>query len=316
MVKRIIPGNMSPWECEINDVKYVYPPGTEQMVPDEVAHVIDAWYASREPKYPEPVQPEGGGGGGGAQPDWAANEGEPGHILNRTHYWKTVEGETIILSGLVAADEGMYLYLGDPVVFIPGREYSIWYANRTYNCIGIDPAAIGETLDGGCIFGNIGAITGGEDTGEPFVIVSYGRKAADVGGASVMIMDMSGSALYHVDIYGPRREREKIAPEWLPIPGVASVKFVLTSNASGNFVVEYNSAYEQLASDISNGFVVFATATIDGIRTYGMTFKRMDEQGILFACYIEEPGKRTRVHEITIPADGSSAGYRYDFIEY
>ena len=60
MVKRIIPGNMSPWECEINDVKYVYPPGTEQMVPDEVAHVIDAWYASQEPKYPGPVVPEGG----------------------------------------------------------------------------------------------------------------------------------------------------------------------------------------------------------------------------------------------------------------
>lgn len=58
MVKRIIPGNMSPWECEINDVKYVYPPGTEQMVPDEVAHVIDAWYAAQE----QESVPGGGGG--------------------------------------------------------------------------------------------------------------------------------------------------------------------------------------------------------------------------------------------------------------
>lgn len=28
----------------------------------------------------------GGTGGGGAQPDWNANEGEAGHVLNRTHY--------------------------------------------------------------------------------------------------------------------------------------------------------------------------------------------------------------------------------------
>ena len=29
---------------------------------------------------------DGTGGGGGAQADWNANEGEPGHVLNRTHY--------------------------------------------------------------------------------------------------------------------------------------------------------------------------------------------------------------------------------------
>ena len=257
----------------------------------------------------------GGGSGGGAQPDWNAAEGEPGHILNRTHYYKIVEDENAVLNNLVAADEGVYLYLGDPVVFIPGREYSIRYAGATYNCVGIDPAAIGAAVDGGCLFGNIGAITGGDDTGEPFVILSYGRKMADMGGASMMIMDMSGSTLATVIIGGPKRVREKIAPEWLPIPGVVSVKFDVTAEAN-NSLVSYNSSYEQLAMQISNGFVVFATATVNGINTYGMTFKRMDEVGILFACNIEETGKRTRLHEINIPADGSKVGYQFTLIEY
>ena len=156
----------------------------------------------------EQLQSGGGsGGGGGAQPDWNAAEGEPGHILNRTHYYKIVESENVVLNNLVAADEGTYVYLGDPVAFIPGREYSIQYAGTTYNCVGIDPAAIGETADGGCLFGNIGAITGGDDTGEPFIILSYGRKMADMGGASMMIVDMSGSAPVTVIIGGPQKVR-------------------------------------------------------------------------------------------------------------
>lgn len=57
--KRKIPDNMNPWTCEVNGVKYVYEAGTEQNVPEEVAHIIDAYWKSIEPV-------NGGSGGAGA----------------------------------------------------------------------------------------------------------------------------------------------------------------------------------------------------------------------------------------------------------
>ena len=50
---RVIPSNMHPWECEINGVPYgPYPAGTVQTVPDEVAAVIDNYYASQPKEAP------------------------------------------------------------------------------------------------------------------------------------------------------------------------------------------------------------------------------------------------------------------------
>lgn len=58
METRKIPDNMQPWTCEVNGVKYVYEAGTEQDVPEEVAHIIDAYWKSVEPV-------NGGSGGAG-----------------------------------------------------------------------------------------------------------------------------------------------------------------------------------------------------------------------------------------------------------
>lgn len=232
----------------------------------------------------EQLQSGGGsGGGGGAQPDWNAAEGEPGHILNRTHYYKIVEGDTVALNNLVAAEEGMYLYFGDPVVFIPGREYDIRYAGTTYNCIGVDPSTLGEALDGGCIFGNTGAIPGGDDTGEPFAIISYGRKMADMGGASAIIMDMSGSTLHYVHISGPRREREKLAPEWLPYPPIDMLRYTVTSYDEGNgrYTVSNLYSYSDVASKLADGYILSAVVDL-GVGLVGLNFVRKSDNSIDF----------------------------------
>lgn len=53
MFLRKIPEDMRPWECNVNGVKYVYPAGTEQYVPAEVAAIIDAYWEKQEVDYPE-----------------------------------------------------------------------------------------------------------------------------------------------------------------------------------------------------------------------------------------------------------------------
>lgn len=55
---RVIPMGSDPWVAIINGIKYSYPAGTEQEVPEEVAVLIDAQNEHEKPKYP-PVQ--GGG---------------------------------------------------------------------------------------------------------------------------------------------------------------------------------------------------------------------------------------------------------------
>lgn len=56
---RVIPSVSDPWVAVVNGKKYVYPAGTEQYVPAEVAVLIDAQERHEQPKYP----PAQGGGG-------------------------------------------------------------------------------------------------------------------------------------------------------------------------------------------------------------------------------------------------------------
>ena len=203
MVKRIIPGNMSPWECEINDVKYVYPPGTEQMVPDEVAHVIDAWYASQEPKYPDPVQPEGSG----AQPDWNAAEGEPGHILNRPFYetTETIFNQTVELFEEEGGFSAALLPFGK---LLEQTKYIVTYNGVKYECDAIDPG-VGIP----CALGNLSAF-GGSNTGEPFLILA--TDFDEDGSSDLQVVDYTANTSATVKIEKPtelRKLERKFAPE-------------------------------------------------------------------------------------------------------
>ena len=58
-----IPNNMRPWRCIVNGVKYEYPGGTVQTVPDEVAALIAEWERNQPPRRDparEPVEKDYG----------------------------------------------------------------------------------------------------------------------------------------------------------------------------------------------------------------------------------------------------------------
>lgn len=221
MVKRIIPGNMSPWECEINDVKYVYPPGTEQMVPDEVAHVIDAWYASQEPKYPEPES--GGGSGGGAQPDWNAAEGEPGHILNRPIY----EGTAVLLQNAeIAFTEFGEGAVAQEIGFELGGHYEVTWNGTAYSCTAVEFNLGGIPAVG---VGDEGFASSGEPSGShPFIIVDLPSAIAAETGFPAMAMALDGSSSAVVSISGEAIHPidKKFLPEGYPYIVEAGVTVV------------------------------------------------------------------------------------------
>jgi hypothetical protein len=161
-----IPDNMSPWKAIINGIPYVYPAGATVEVPDEVADLIEDITNIEEEQ--KPVAPPVAMGGA----DWNASEGEPGHVLNRTHYSEIVQTEVFPEDTVnIMEDVG----IGAPG-FVPnpsfdikeGAQYEVWMDGTKYSCtaFAMEVTGYGEVT----VFGNAYIFnTALENTGEPFV---------------------------------------------------------------------------------------------------------------------------------------------------
>lgn len=166
-----IPDNMSPWKAIINGVEYVYPAGTTQQVPDEVADFIER-ISKVEPEKAPVTPPFAGGGMGGA--DWNDKEGEPGHVLNRTHYSEIVQTEVFPEQTVeIMADIGIGapgFPLGRGFVIKEGAQYDVWMDGTKYSCTAFsaNDANFGEVV----AFGNAYFVDSARpNTGEPFIAI-------------------------------------------------------------------------------------------------------------------------------------------------
>lgn len=166
----IIPDCMRPaFEVTINGRKYKYPSGTECEVPDDVAAVIESHINShRNEPEPVPEQPSLGGA------DWNASEGEPGHVLNRTHYENGTEIKTLLDATVTVANNQ---FQGAGVVPLTvGNTYTVIWDGTEYECVCIEVEFSGAPAPA---LGNP-YFLGGENNGLPFLfgsLVNYGRYA-------------------------------------------------------------------------------------------------------------------------------------------
>ena len=88
-----IPECMNPFEVIVNHHRYIYPGGTSQEVPDEVAEVIELHNKGHEERKPPVSGGAGGGNTGGGGEEWF-NDGN-------THIWITLpEGRTSPMLGV------------------------------------------------------------------------------------------------------------------------------------------------------------------------------------------------------------------------
>lgn len=180
---------------------YVLSPGeTVENAPKDVKIVINP--NEEAPAYVQTVNgiaPDkngnvvvsGGGSGGGAQSDWNAAEGEPGHILNRTHY--KLEEDVELASGNYTSALTEFGVYGCPVAYHtswePPRpnEFVISFDGVEYR--GLIPSTVTGlgTLAGN--FAMLNALLGKntfENTGEPFL--AY---VGETSNAIVFTMDTS-----------------------------------------------------------------------------------------------------------------------------
>lgn len=233
-----IPDNMRPWEATINGIKYVYPAGTTQEVPDEVAGLIER-LSNLEPEKEPIAPPFAGGGMGGA--DWNAAEGEPGHVLNRTHW---VEENGVLLEETDAVEGtdptfGKIWMIAKALILTVGETYTIIYNGVPYDCMCYPGDVLGSSFaKGGFVMGNF-SVVGGANTGEPFAMV--------ISPSSQMIMnlDLTGATSVRIGIMG--EVYHKLDTNFLP---VLVVKFV--EREDGN-LVSTSHTYQQMKNAIMDG---------------------------------------------------------------
>ena len=104
-------------------------------------------------------EPEASGGA-----DWNANEGEPGHVLNRTHW---MESEHKVLLDTTVTTSNSMAYLMQKTELQEGQICTVTFGGQEYSCTcryvayaGFLALAIGNTFP-----------LDGNNTGEPFVVL-------------------------------------------------------------------------------------------------------------------------------------------------
>ncbi len=121
----------------------------------------------------------------GAPSDWNANEGEDGHILNRTHY-SVKPAEVVLDTAQVTFNGGMTEFMPGALPLVVGNMYTFEFDGVAYEC----DCFAAELQGVSClVIGNRLAI--GTDTGEPIII--FTSSSMNMWGVAAAIGMVDGS---------------------------------------------------------------------------------------------------------------------------
>ena len=133
---------------------------------------------------------------GVGQTDWNAQEGEAGYVKNRTH-WSVKTEQDILKDYVMTADDNGDMYISQLFELAGGETYTVTWNGTAYQCTAQKFEENGQSM---VMVGNIAAVDGSGDTGEPFVLASTDLYAAS--GVYGMAMPLDGSASATVSIRG------------------------------------------------------------------------------------------------------------------
>lgn len=136
-----------------------------------------------------------GGGGTAADVDWAENDStSPAYIKNRTHYeeWqqKTLYDGDLVIS----TEDGMPMaMITSPLGLEAGKTYTVYWNGTAYETTASKPEDI-------VFLGNLDAMNGTGDTGEPFIIAEYGADMVAETGVNVLVLAIMGDTAVSMKI--------------------------------------------------------------------------------------------------------------------
>lgn len=148
--------------------------------------------------------------------DWNAKEGEPGYIENRTHYENPNEVVEILAESSpdsIQEDDGMMLGMyANSIGLEVGKKYRVKWNGVEYECVAVSMLDIQP--DAGLpavVIGNYGIMMGGDDTGEPFIIMNMPPDwVEDMGAGTILyLLDGSTELTLSIDAYGSIKKIDK-----------------------------------------------------------------------------------------------------------
>lgn len=207
--------------------------------------------------------PGGGGSGGSSVPsDWNAAEGQPGHILNRTH-WVEENGILEVLPECQFEAEYESVSIAGEVPIAIGAEYTVHWNGVDYACIAKSVDIEGVVVPG---LGNLAAFGIGEETTYPFVIIALPIALTGGVGAQVNILD--GSTELTISITTVGDVIHKLDEKFLPMDTLRDV-VVFEFDDYPEHMTNIPQ-YAQIEAALESGKDVILSFRGDWYRSYGV----------------------------------------------
>ena len=176
------------------------------------ANSTNKQYPSAKAVYDYIQNNSGGGGGSGA--DLLNAEGIIKQQYFPEGYPYSEIGEGIVLpETTITPDENGEAALTDALGLVEGQTYTVNWNGTDYECLCGNFDLEGVLF---CVLGNLGAMTGGADTGEPFIILEAPPEIAAQVGATAIVYAIDGSTTVTLSITGITEVTTPIAQKFLP----------------------------------------------------------------------------------------------------
>lgn len=157
-------------------------------------------------------------------PDYAAAEGEPGHILNRTHWVEKVGMVEILPDTTIEynEDEGHMAYIPSLVLEV-GKTYIVKWNGTEYTCVVQDVSAFMET-EGAVALGDLSDF-GLNGNGEPFILLYL---------EGTLMAETDTTEPITISIKTDGKIVHKLDPKYLPdnVPSIFNVDFDIDFSGS------------------------------------------------------------------------------------
>ena len=165
----------------------------------------------------------GGGSGGGGVSSWNDIPDRP--------FGTTTTIQEILPETKVLEVEGTLVVMAVPTL-VDGNTYTV-----TWN--GVDYTCVAHTTEGLTVVGDIGAMTGGESTGEPFVIAPMIRQGF------TMVASFNGETDITLSIRGEVKEVTQLEVKYLPQ--------ILIDVSSGDYSLISRVTYDEVIAALNEG---------------------------------------------------------------
>lgn len=238
---------------------------------------------------------------GGAKPDWNAAEGEPGHVLNRTHY--TEINETVFLpeTEITSADMGAVA----PFALVPGvfnivadTEYIVAWNSVKYSCVAFEAGDLGTAVGNKRYW-----LSNEEDTGEPFIMMYL----AEYGGLG--IMTPAGAITATISIVEKTQTHHKLPDKYAPI---SCLPFYLDITLEGTSKATTAVTYDEVVEALNIGRLVVARIAYESQSGYSFALISLSANNHR-ALIFDLPGNNTPIKSVLL-AKNSSGGYDCEVI--